>query len=68
LLWLLSKLVRLAGKFEQSTTLALSRLKVREDGVLTHRLKRPDRRGNTVLVLAPDQLPMRLSDGGVPVK
>ena len=40
--------------------LALSRLKLREDGLLTYRLKRPDRRGNTVLVLSPEQLLMRL--------
>jgi hypothetical protein len=41
--------------------LALSRLKQREDGLLTYRLKRPDRRGNTVLVLSPDPLLMRLA-------
>jgi hypothetical protein len=41
--------------------LALSRLKQREDGLLTYRLKRPDRRGNTVLVLPPEQLLMRLA-------
>jgi hypothetical protein len=41
--------------------LALCRLKLRADGLLTYRLKRPDRRGNTVLVLSADHLLMRLS-------
>ena len=40
--------------------LALGRLKQRPDGLLTYRLKKPDRRGNTVLVMTPQQLLMRL--------
>ncbi len=40
--------------------LALHRLKQRPDGLLTYRLKKPDRRGNTVLVLSPNELLARL--------
>jgi hypothetical protein len=41
--------------------LAQERLKQRPDGTLTYRLKKADRRGNTVLVLSPTELLMRLS-------
>jgi hypothetical protein len=41
--------------------LALERLKQRADGMLTYRLKKPDRKGNTVLVLSPVELLMRVS-------
>ncbi|MEW5855490.1 MAG: transposase [Myxococcota bacterium] len=41
--------------------LALGRLKMRPDGMLTYRLKKADRRGNTVLVLSPLELMARLS-------
>ena len=37
------------------------RLKERPDGMLTYRLKKPDRRGNTVLVLSPVELLARLA-------
>jgi hypothetical protein len=40
--------------------LALSRPKKRKDGLLACRLKRPDQRGNTVLVLSLEQRRMRL--------
>ena len=40
--------------------LALGRLKLREDGKLTYRMKKADRRGNTVMVLTPRQLLARL--------
>jgi len=40
--------------------LALHRLKQRPDGMLTYRLKKPDRKGNTVMVLSPSELLMRL--------
>ena len=40
--------------------LALHRLKQRPDGMLSYRLKKPDRRGNTVLVLSPQELLARL--------
>ena len=41
--------------------MSLGRLKQREDGLLTYRMKKPDRRGNTVMVLTPVQLMMRLA-------
>ncbi len=40
--------------------LTLGRLQQRDDGMLTYRMKKADRRGNTVLVLTPMQLMMRL--------
>ena len=40
--------------------LTLGRLAQRPDGMLTYRLKKPDKRGNTVLVLNPKELMMRL--------
>ncbi len=40
--------------------LALNRLKQRPDGMLTYRLKKADRKGNTVLVLSPTELLARL--------
>ena len=40
--------------------LAQKRLSERPDGMLAYRLKKPDRRGNTVLVLSPQELLMRL--------
>lgn len=40
--------------------LTLSRLGQRSDGMLTYRLKKPDRGGNTVVVLSPRELMMRL--------
>jgi hypothetical protein len=41
--------------------MAQERLKQRPDGMLTYRLKKPDRKGNTVLVLTPVELMMRLT-------
>jgi len=41
--------------------LSLARLKERPDGMLTYRMKKPDRRGNTLLVMTPLELLMRLS-------
>lgn len=41
--------------------LALERLKQRADGMLTDRLKKTDRKGNTVLVLSPVERLMRVS-------
>lgn len=40
--------------------LTLGRLAQRPDGMVTYRLKKPDKRGNTVLVLSPRELMMRL--------
>jgi len=41
--------------------LALGRLKQRADGMLTYRLKKPDKRGNTLVVMTPVELLMRLA-------
>ena len=38
----------------------MHRLKQRPDGMLSYRLKKADRRGNTVMVMAPQELLMRL--------
>ena len=40
---------------------AMSRFRMREDGLIAYRMKKMDRRGNTVLVLSPDELMMRLA-------